>query len=145
MHWKQAAQDELGVYRHRREALTSIAARINALKQAYESVKTSDANAAPVLGGMSRVEEMRIENIAERERLRRAYYATKRLVELTEKGLNSLTEQERMILEKFYISPQKGNIDRLCSELGYEKTRIYELKDKALYHFTCAMFGLIDY
>jgi len=30
-------------------------------------------------------------------------------------------------------------------ELNYEKTRVYEIKDQALYKFTIAMYGIVEY
>lgn len=59
-------------------------------------------------------------------------------------GLAVLDGEERLVLERFYIHRAKGNVERLCDELHLEKSRVYELKDKALRHFTIALYGLTE-
>ncbi len=66
----------------------------------------------------------------------------KRLVKLTERGLSQLTDEERRVLERFFIYRGGRHVDDLMEELCYERTRIYELKDEALYKFTVAMYGM---
>ena len=145
MNWQQSAIEDLQNYEARKDSLKSIRERIKALNCQYESTKCATTDSTPVQGGASRIEEHMVDNILERERLKKTYYATKKLVELVEKGLARLNPQELEILEKFYIYPAKGNINRLVEKFGYEQRQIYRMKDKALYKFTIATYGLIDY
>ena len=80
----------------------------------------------------------------ERERLAANYKAVSKLVRQIEIALSLLGEDEQLALERFYIHRQEQHVERLCEELGYEKSRVYELKDRALRRFTIAMYGILD-
>jgi len=146
MDWKKAAVEDLRNYERRRDSLTNIKDRIGALKEHYASIKCSlGSDTVAVQGGGSRIEDRMLSNIVERQRLAHTYNATKRLVELTDRGLEGLDRRERRVLELFYIAPAKGNVERLKDELGYEERQIYRVKDEALYEFTIREYGLVDY
>ena len=85
-----------------------------------------------------------VNNIARREELKLAMKEARSWVKIVDSGLAVLDEEERHILDRFYIHPAKGNVDRLCDELHLEKTRVYELKDKALRHFALALYGVVE-
>lgn len=91
------------------------------------------------------MEDSLINNIVERERLYWTMEATRRLVEMTERGLSGLTEQQRTVLDKFYIDRPANHIDWLSEYLNVEQAQVYRTKDSALYQFTIAMYGLMDY
>ena len=59
-------------------------------------------------------------------------------------ALAMLDDQERLVLERFYINRCPGYVDVLCQELGYERSHIYNIKGAALRHFTTAMYGLVE-
>ena len=146
MDWKKCAIEDLRNYGRRRDSLDNIKSRIVALKEQYASVKCAlGSDTGAVQGGGNRIEDRMLSNIVERERLTHTYRAAKQLVDLTERGLSGLDERERLVLERFYIEPAKGSVDRLCDELGYEKTQIYHMKDSALYKYTICEYGLSDY
>lgn len=145
MNWKNAAISDLERYERQKQSLENICERISILEDSYTSLKTAVTDKAPIRGGSSKMEDEMLNNIVERERLEFTYNATKRLVELTEKGLDGLANDEKRILELFYIRRHKAHVERLMEELGYEKTKIYALKDKALYDFTTFMYGLTEY
>ena len=146
MDWKKCAIEDLRNYSRRRDSLENIKGRIVALREQYASVKCAlGSDSGAVQGGGNRIEDRMLSNIVERERLEHTYRAAKRLVDLTERGLNGLDERERLVLERFYVEPERGNVDRLCGELGYERSRIYQVKDEALYKYTIHEFGLLDY
>lgn len=145
MNWKKSAIEDLRKYPLQREALTNIRERIGALETIYRSAKTANLSADPVKGGGNRVEDALLNNIVERERLKATYRATERLVKLVERGLAGLSDEERLVLQRFYIAPARGSVEALMSELHVEKTRVYERKDEALYLFTVFQYGIIDY
>lgn len=144
--WKKCAIEDLRTYNRRRDSLDNIKCRIAALKEQYASVKCAlGSDTGAVQGGGNRIEDRMLSNIVERERLTHTYRAAKCLVDLTEQGLSGLDERERLVLERFYVEPGKGNVDRLCGELGYEARQIYRIKDDALYKFTVCQYGIMDY
>lgn len=145
MNWQKEAVSELRKYKARRQSLDSMAERRAALEDAFRGIRSAAADAAPVQGGANRMEDSLINNIVERERLYWTIEATRWLVELTERGLAGLDERQRTVLEKFYIDRPPDHVDWLSEHLCYEKSRVYQLKDEALYQFTVAMYGLTDY
>ena len=56
----------------------------------------------------------------------------------------ALNEDERLILQRLYLYPQKGAIDRLCNELGLEQSSVYRKRDQALSRFTVAIYGFSE-
>lgn len=146
MDWKRAAIEDLKLYHRRRDSLNNLKDRIQALKEHYLSVKCSlGSDAAPVKNGSSKIEDRMLNNIVERERLTHTYKATRRLVELTERGLKGLDDKERLVIERFFVTKERNHVERLMDELHVEKSHVYRLKDRALYNFTVTMYGLIDY
>lgn len=63
-------------------------------------------------------------------------------VEAVEKALGALTRQERQVLERMYLQKEPLAVQVLMIELGYEKSNIYSLKEKALQHFARAFYGI---
>ena len=60
-------------------------------------------------------------------------------------ALAVLTDEDRLVLDRFYIHPMRGNVDRLRGELGLEDERsVYKRKDKALRRFTVALYGICE-
>lgn len=143
MDWKREAIEDLRNYTRRKQSLENLPRRIEALEQDSLSVRAG-LGSEPVSGGTSMAEDRMINNISERERLGHNLCSVRRLVELTEQGLDSLTREERLVLERFFINRQRGYLERLMDELGYEKSRIYQIKDIALRKYTLQQFGMID-
>lgn len=145
MNWQKEAESDLRNYIKRKESLDNIKERVRALQDEICSIKSASCDSVPIQGGGNRMEDSLINNIVKRKRLALAYRATSRLVLLTERGLESLTERERMVLEKFYIRRIPNHVGWLMDELVIEQSQVYRIKDDALYNFTVAMFGIIDY
>ena len=62
-------------------------------------------------------------------------------VALVDAGLEILSEEDRLVLLRFYMYPERGNVERLCGELGLEKSAVYDRREKALRRFTLALYG----
>ncbi len=145
MYWKKCAEDDLRKYLRQKSALDNIPERIEALRAEYYSAKITNMSSAPVKGGGNRIEDALLNNITKRKRLEYTRASLKRLVDLTERGLAGLSDEERLILETFYVSRPPRHVEVLMERLGYERTRIYEIKDEALYKFTIFQYGLPEY
>ena len=59
--------------------------------------------------------------------------------------MSILQPSDTQVLDWMYITPRNNRVEGLMAELGYEKSHVYNIKDRALYKFTTAMYGLIDY
>lgn len=145
VNWEKVAIDDLRKYEKMRHSLVSIREKQAALDLQSGVIRSSFRDSEPVSGsGSSGAEDRLISNIVERERLDGNYQAVEKLVAQIDAALAMLDDQERLVLERFYINRCPGYIDRLCQELGYEQRQVYRKKDVALHHFTVAMYGLID-
>lgn len=145
MNWQKEAINELRQYYPRKQSLENMAERRQALEERYKAIKCASADSTPVMGGTSRIEDSMINNIVERQKLELNIEATDRLVKITERGLDSLNDQQRLVLERFYMARPNRHVELLMEQLHVEQAQIYRLKDEALYRFTVSMFGLIDY
>lgn len=145
MNWQKEAINDLRNYLPRKRAVESMRERKRALEEKFQSIKCVTMDADPVKGGGSRMEDNLLNNITERERLDLNIKATTRLLALTEKGLGYLDDRQRMILHSFYVERPNDHVGELMEKLHMERSRVYQLKDEALYRFTVGMFGIIDY
>ena len=141
MNWTFEAIEKLKQYEAKKQSLTSIPDEIARLESAMQSIRSATADGKPVKGGGSGREDMMLSNIVHREELERSLEQAKMWVALVDAGLEILSAEERLILDRFYIHPAKGNVDRLCGELGVEKSQVYARKDAALHHFTISLYG----
>lgn len=144
MNWKYEAIDKLKGYEAHKRALENIPREIKRLEGAFVSIRSATTNTAPVSGGGSSREDAMLTNIAHREELERTLKQAKAWVKMVEAGLAVLDDEERRVLDRFYINRAKGNVDWLCEELNVEKATVYRRRDGALRHFTIALYGVTE-
>ena len=145
MNWKFEAIEKLKEYTARKNAITSIPEEIKRLEEDAQRIRAASTDATPVQGGGSTREDMLLSNIVHREELQRRLSDAQRWVDIVDGGLAVLSEEDRLVLDRFYIHPMRGNVERLCSELGLEDGRtVYKRKDKALRRFTLSLYGTCD-
>ena len=143
MNWKKEAVSDLRNYLYRKQSLENITEKIKALRYELEGVKAVKIDPTP--GGGNHMEDKRVNTICEIERLKLAYQATKKLVDIIERSLDLLSEQERIVLQLFYIERPRNYIEELSKQLNMEQANIYRVKDTALNKFTVLMYGIMDY
>lgn len=144
MDWKREAADKLKYYEAKRTSLERAREEMHRLEDDMTRIRSATTDGTPVSGGTSTREDAMVNNITRREELKVAMREAAAWVKIVDGGLAVLDEEERHILDRFYIHRAKGNVERLCDELHLEKTRVYELKDKALRHFTLALYGVVE-
>ena len=145
LNWCVFAIQRLKDYETRKEAADSLTEQIKNLESKFTSIRAATTDGTPVKGGNeNKREEMLINNIATREELQRNLDTVKKEIEITEKGLASLTPEETKILTLFYMQRQKGFVDRLCNELYISKTELYRQKEDALKKFTMVCYGIVE-
>lgn len=145
MNWKKEAADKLRNYTARQQAVTNISEQLRSLEIRAASIRSASADGTPVQGGGSGREEAMLNNIVSRAELERQLEQARIWCSTVGNALEVLTEQERLVLDRFYIHPARGNLDRLCQELGVEVAAVYRKRDAALHRFTIAMFGFDEY
>ena len=145
LNWGVFAIQRLKDYNSRLNAFDSLKEQISALEDSFEAVRSSQTDKLPIQGGnINNREDILIDNIATREELSINLELVNREIEITEKGLDVLSDTERQILNLFYMERPKGYIDRLCDELFISKTELYRQKDAALKKFTRACYGIVE-
>ena len=145
MDWKKISIERLKDYNARKQSLDSITEQIHTLESDIVAIRAARTDGIPIQGGNgNRREEMLINNIAMREELQNNYEIAEREIEITEKGLNALTEEQKRVLYKFFIARSPGHVEALCDELCMEKSRVYAIKDIALKKFAVACYGVVE-
>lgn len=144
MNWQKEAITDLRCHEKRKAALESLADEIRELRARTYGTSSPAADAVPVQGGASTAEGRWIDVIDELERKKEAWRITKRRVDAVERGLAALDEQQREILEAFFINRVQGGADYLAEKLHLERTRVYELRESAIRDFTMARYGVVD-
>lgn len=144
MDWRKEAVNDLKQYARRKAALVNLAEDIRELKARTYGSTAPATDAVPVQGGTSTAEGWLIAAIDELDRKREAYHIAKRQVDSVERGLATLTEQQRDLLDKFFIHRTSNNISDLLEKFNVEQAQIYRLKDEALRSFTLARYGVLE-
>ena len=143
--WSVFAVQRLRDLEDRKTAVDSITELIQTLEERFKAIRSATTDGSPVQGGNeNKREEMLIHNIATREELKRNLDIAKHEISITEKGLAKLTEEERLILTRFFIQKQRGHVERLCDELYISKTQLYKKKEAALKKFTMVCYGIVE-
>lgn len=145
MDWKREAMDKLRCYEAKKTSIGRAAEELRRLEEEAAGIRSATTDGTPVMGGSSTREDMLVNNIAHREELKRAMKDAQRWVRIVDSGFSVLDEQERLVLDRFYIHPARGNVGRLREELGLEEdSSVYRRKDRALRHFTLSLYGVIE-
>lgn len=141
MNWKSEAVDKLRQYEAKKLSLVNIPLEISRLESAARGIRSAASDGTPVSGGGSGREDMLLSNIVHREELERSLEQAQKWVALVDAALAILSTEERLLLERFYVHPERGSVDRLCEELRCEKATVYRRRDKAIHRFTLALYG----
>ena len=144
MNWKKEAIEKLLEYGVRRQALENIPEEIRRLELDYRTMRSTVSNSIPAHGDGSPREDAMLTNIVRREELSRQLESARIWVDMTDRALAALDEEDRQVLGGFYIHRRKGAVERLCEELDREPAQIYRRRDRALRHFTLALYGGIE-
>lgn len=142
--WKISAIEKLKQYEAKQQALEIIPMQIAEIESTMTSIR-SGANIAPVSGGKSTGKEnMLLSCIVQKEELQRNLDRVKLWIEFMEKGLNILDQDERKLLDRFYITGGRRAAEDLAGEFAADVKTIYAWKDRALRKFTIALYGCVE-
>lgn len=122
--WKREAADELRNYMNRKAAIANISDQIADLATEITSIRSASADGSPVAGGSNGRDDALVNNILKRERLEEAQRLTENRVRRVDRALNQLSERDRCVLQRFYITPCIGGVERLCRELAMRKRQL---------------------
>ena len=142
MNWKNEAKEKLRRYDALRLATINIPQELERLEIDARSIRSAKTDGTPVAGGGNKREEALINNILHRQELTWTLQQAQLWLQITDRALSALSSDEKQILHRLYIYPEKGGLERLCKELGMETSSVYRRRDKALKHFTIAYYGI---
>lgn len=145
--YKAIALSDLHAYPARKAALQNLKDKIVALQERFDGLSSASADAVPVQGGGNRQEDRMIDNIVERERLALNYAVDLKCVEIMERGLSVLSEDERRIVLAFAEAHRGGDryvADHLAAEMNMDRSTIYRMRNDALRQYTLACYGVTD-
>lgn len=136
---------ELKTLQEKREALKNIPQKIKILEMRYSALRSSRTDAEPVRGSsIDKYEDAMLCNIAERDTLATNYEIIKNEVAFLESALDTLSESERLIIDRMYIQQVRKGIDMLCDELGYERAQIYNIRNNAMIKLARTLYGKVE-
>ena len=141
MNWKNEAMEKLRKYDAMRLAVANIPREIKRLEAAAAGIRSARTDGDPVRSGGNRREEILLDNMIHRQELQWRLEQARDWLSCTDRALGALCPEEKLVLHRLYICPEKGSVERLCEELGVEQSSVYRKRDKALYRFTIALYG----
>ena len=119
-------------YNQRREQLRTLRERIATERARLTSIRSASAESAMIHDGGNVRQERDTAILVEIDRLTAEFELAKLEIKTIDRILESLDEQSRRIVEQMDVYHVKGAVERLCDEMGYERSRFYDLYDNAL-------------
>lgn len=144
LNWKREAIENLKDYSAKKTSIQNIADEIGELNSKKASIRSATADGTAAKGGGSVREDVMLDNIIRAEKLSDNLRDVRRWVSRVDTGLSALDDEERLLLDRFYINPERGAADTLAFELSVDIKTVYHRKDRALRKFTVAMYGCVE-
>lgn len=141
MDWSVIAKDKLKSYAAKKASIDNLSDEIRELEARRKSIRSATADGTAVQGGGSKREDMLLSSIVLQDEMEENLLAVENWVNRVEKGLAVLSQEEKTILDRFYIYPERGAAERLAIDLGIDVKTVYHRKNRALRKFTIAMCG----
>lgn len=139
--WRKQAESDLKIYEASKQALINIPDQIKELEEKMSSIRSQTADSVSVKGRGGSRDDAYLNNIVARDRLNANLEENRRFVSRVSNALSILTEEEKELLRRFYMIPEKGAVYNLADEKHVDRTTIYRWKDMAIEKFTTAMYG----
>lgn len=124
MNWKAEATGKLRRYDAMHQAEKNLSEEIDRLQVAEN---------AP--------EDERLNELVQHGELEDSLRQVRKWLQSVSRALAALTPEEKLVLYRMHMYPEKGNVDRLCEELRLEKSSVYRRRKRALRKFTIALYG----
>lgn len=141
MNWKSEAIDRLHDYPAMVRATVTLPREIDRLERESTALPAVRADKVRVMTSKQRMEDGMLCNLIRRQELSRNLENVVRWVDNTDYALSVLTPEEKTVLLRMYVLPEKGAVGKLCEELCVEQSSVYRKRDSALYRFTMALYG----
>lgn len=141
MNWKNEAIERLTRYSAMSQAVENIPKEITRLERSIQELRGHRPDQLPGAKTPGPQDDALIGSIIKRQELSDSYENAKIWVDTTDQAMSVLNQEEKTILTKMYVTPEKGVVNQLCLTFGVEQSSIYRKRDQALYRFTMALYG----
>lgn len=141
MNWKEEAIEKLRRYDAMRLCEENLPQEICRLEEAAASMRAAGLGAIVRTSAQRSQEDALLSNMVHRQELQHQLQQARQWLSITNRALGALTPEEKLVLHRLYIYPERGAVERLCNELGAEQSTVYRKRDKALQRFTMALYG----
>lgn len=141
MNWKQEAIDHLRKYDAMVQAMDTIPSELSRLEHLAKGMGGIRTDLTKVKTSKSPDHDRLLNNFVKKQELERSYENARLWVRVTDKAMSVLSEEEKLILQRMYVRPEKGVVSDLCEKLGVEQSTVYRKRDNALSRFTLALYG----
>jgi hypothetical protein len=140
--WERFTIERLKDIEIKRNAYRNVLDHINRLRGEATKVKGPVLDSTPVNGGMlNKEEERRLNNLSLCEELEDNAKKLRKDINIFNQAWVQLNENEQLVLTYFYVGRPANYIEKLMERLCYEKSKVYYLKDEALYKLTMLIYG----
>ena len=142
MNWKAEAKEKLKRYDAMRLATINIPQELERLELDARCIRSPRWDKMGTSSCNRSREDALLDNMVHRQELDWTLQQAQLWLKATDRALTALPQEEKLILHRLYIYPERGSLEKLCKELEMETSSIYRRRDKALQHFTLAFYGI---
>lgn len=140
--WERLVIEQLRDIELKRAAYENAIDHIKRLKEEASKVRGPVLSTQPCEGGkLNKEEERRLNNLSLCEEITANAKRLRKDLIVFDQAWNQLTNNEQIVLTYFFINRPKNHIDFLMEKLNYERSKIYYLKDDALYKLTMLLYA----
>lgn len=132
MNYKKWLLDDLRDLERLRFSIGQMEAELKTIAAESAAIRATSYDKLPGGSGMNAQEERLLNVLARKEELTANLRATRRRVADMDRLLLALPKEELRVVQVMLIYQEKGAVERLSEELGYEAAQIYRLKDRAI-------------
>ena len=140
INWKKEAIEELNRLEDLKESIHSLNERIELTQNQLYNI--SAVQIGERVGGSGDGDDVRLSKMVELEELKARKLITEKRVQLLQDCLDKLSEEQRLILNRFYIRHTSDYIEELEEVLYKSRTQIYQEKDRALRRLVRLLYGI---
>ena len=140
INWKKEAIEELKRLEDLKESIHHLNERIELTQNQLYNI--SAVQIGERVGGSGDGDDVRISKMVELEELKARKLITEKRVQLLQDCLDKLSEEQRLILDRFYIRRTSDYIEELEEVLFKSRAQIYYEKDNALRRLVRLLYGI---
>lgn len=140
INWKKEAIEELKRLEDLKESIHSLNERIELIQGQLYNI--SAVQIGERVGSSDDGDDVRLSKMVELEELKARKLITEKRVQLLQDCLDKLSEEQRLILDRFYIRRTSDYIEELEEVLFKSRAQIYYEKDNALRRLVRLLYGI---